>query len=162
VRLELVCLRHSILLCNVTLFYSFSKIIEKKTKKSNIPPKEERKSIFFIGSIMSRPWIKHICSFVCQTLGFNMTLGSCSCYIELCPPPFDYSSKHMESLRCLLPRKLMLMSCCLSLIICRAVVQGKFFTKPESTPLQFCLLPSCPTILNVQSSPCSKSMKPPV
>jgi hypothetical protein len=75
---------------------------------------------------MSRPWIKHICPFVRQTLGFNTTLGSCSRYIELCPPPFGYSSKHMESLRCLLPRKLMLMPCCLSLIICRAIVQGKF------------------------------------
>jgi hypothetical protein len=56
-----------------------------------------------------------------------MTLGSCSHYIELCPPPFGYSSKHMESLRCLLPRELMLMPCCLSLIICRAIVQGNFF-----------------------------------
>jgi hypothetical protein len=36
-----------------------------------------------------------------------MTLGSCSRYIELCPPPFGYSSKHMESLRCLLHRELM-------------------------------------------------------
>jgi hypothetical protein len=139
--LELVCLRHSILLCNVTFFYSFSYIIEKRQKKSNIPQKEEGKSIFFIGSIMSRPWIKHICLFVHKTLGFNMTLGSCSRYIELCPPSFGYSSKHMESLCCLLPRKLMLMPCCLSLIICHAVVQGKFVTKPESAPLQFV---SCP------------------
>jgi hypothetical protein len=73
---------------------------------------------------MSRPWIKHICPFVHQTLGFNTTLVSYSFYIELCPPPFGYSSKHMESLRCLLPRKLMLMPCCLSLIICHAIVQG--------------------------------------
>jgi hypothetical protein len=36
-----------------------------------------------------------------------MTLGSCSHYIELCPPPFGYSSKHMESLSCLLHRELM-------------------------------------------------------
>jgi hypothetical protein len=56
---------------------------------------------------MSRPWTKHILSFVRQALGFNMTLGSCSRYIELCPPPFGYSSKHMESLRCLLHRELM-------------------------------------------------------
>jgi hypothetical protein len=70
-----------------------------------------------------------------------MTLESFSCYIELRPPPFGYSSKHMESLRCLLPRKLMLMPCCLSLIICRAFVQGKFVTKPESAPLQYV---SCP------------------
>jgi hypothetical protein len=75
---------------------------------------------------MSRPWIKHTCPFVHQTLEFNTTLGSCSRYVELCPPPFGYSSKHMESLRCLLPRKLMLMPCCLSLIIFRAIVQGKF------------------------------------
>jgi hypothetical protein len=100
--------------------------LKKTKKKSNIPQKEEGKSIFFIGSIMSHPWIKHICLFVHQTLGFNMTLGSCSHYIELCPPPFGYSSKHMESLCCLLPRKLMLMPCCLSLIICHAVVQGNF------------------------------------
>ena len=58
-----------------------------------------------------------------------MTLGSCSRYIELCPPPFGYSSKHMESFRCLLPREFMLMPCCLSLIICRAVVQGKFLPR---------------------------------
>jgi hypothetical protein len=75
---------------------------------------------------MSRPWIKHICLFVHQILGFNTTLGRCSHYIELCPPPFGYSSKHMESLHCLLPRKLMLMPCFLSLIICCAIVQGKF------------------------------------
>ena len=75
---------------------------------------------------MSRPWIKHICPFVRQTLGFNTTLGSFSRYIELCPPLFGYSSKHMESLHCLLPRKLMLMPCCLSLIIYHAIVQGNF------------------------------------
>jgi hypothetical protein len=60
---------------------------------------------------MSHPWTKHILSFVHQALGFNMTLGSCSRYIELCPPPFGYSSKHMESLCCLLHRELMSMSC---------------------------------------------------
>jgi hypothetical protein len=75
---------------------------------------------------MSRPWIKHIYLFVRQTWGFNMTLGSYSLYIELCSPPFGHSSKHMESLFCLLPRKLMLMLCCLSLITCQAIVQGKF------------------------------------
>jgi hypothetical protein len=37
-----------------------------------------------------------------------MTLGSFARYIELCPPPFGYSSKHMESLRCLLLRRLMI------------------------------------------------------
>jgi hypothetical protein len=55
-----------------------------------------------------------------------MTLGSCSHYIELCPPPFGYSSKHMESLHYLLHRELMSMPCCLSLIICRTIVQGNF------------------------------------
>jgi hypothetical protein len=113
----------------------------KRQKKSNIPQKEEGKSIFFIGSIMSRPWIKHICPFVRQALGCSMTLGRCSRYIELCPPPFGYSSKHMESLRCLLLRKLMVnailpkfhhFSCC-----CPREVS----TKPESAPLQFV---SCP------------------
>jgi hypothetical protein len=75
---------------------------------------------------MNHPWIKHMCLFVCQTLRCNMNLGSCSHYVELCPPLFGYSSKHMESLCCLLPRKLMLMTCYLSLIICRAIVQGNF------------------------------------
>jgi hypothetical protein len=61
------------------------------------------------------------------TLGeLNTTLGSYSLFIELCPPPFGYYSKHMESLCCLLPHKIMLMPCCLSLIICRAIVQGNF------------------------------------
>jgi hypothetical protein len=97
----------------------------KKTKKIKYTPKRGRKKYFLcIGSTMSHPWIKHICPFVCQTLGFNTTLGSCSRYIELCPPLFGYSSKHMESLRCLLPRKLMLMPCCLSPIICHAIIQG--------------------------------------
>jgi hypothetical protein len=108
--LELVCLRHSILLCNVAFFYSFSSFptLLKKTKKSNIPQKEEGKRIFFLfGSTMSRPWTKHILSFVRQALGFNTTLGGCSRYIELCPPPFGYSSKHMESLHCLMHRELM-------------------------------------------------------
>jgi hypothetical protein len=58
-------------------------------------------------------------------MGCNTTLGSCSCYIELCPPPFGYSSKHMESLHHLLLRKIMI-NACLSLIICCVVVQGKF------------------------------------
>jgi hypothetical protein len=110
VRLELVCLRHSILLCNVAFFYSFSSFptLLKTTKKSNITQKEEGKRIFFLfGSTMSHPWTKHILLFVRQALGFNMTLGGCSHYIELCPPPFGYYSKHMESLCCLLHRELM-------------------------------------------------------
>jgi hypothetical protein len=56
---------------------------------------------------MSLPWTKHILPFVRQALGFNVTLGSCSRYIELCPPLFGYSSKHMESLHCLLHSELM-------------------------------------------------------
>jgi hypothetical protein len=56
-----------------------------------------------------------------------MTLGSCSLYIELCPPKFGYPSKHMESLRCLLHRELMSMPCFLGLIFCRAFFQGKFY-----------------------------------
>jgi hypothetical protein len=76
---------YSFLRCNVIFLYSFSTIIEKnknvyiyiyiKNKKSNIPQKEEGKSIFFIGSIMSHPWIKHICPFVHQTMGCSTTLG---------------------------------------------------------------------------------------
>ena len=41
-------------------------------------------------------------------MGCSTTLGSFARYIELCPPPFGYSSKHMESLRCLLLRRLMI------------------------------------------------------
>ena len=108
---------------------------------------------------MSHPWIKHIFPFVRQNLWFNMTLGSCSHYTELCPPSFGYSSKHMESLHCLLPHKLMLMPCCLSLIIFHAIFQGNFFQAWVS-PSTVCLFPSCPTILKVQSSICLKSMKP--
>jgi hypothetical protein len=129
--LELVCLRHSILLCNVAFFYSFSSFpkLLKKTKTIKYTPKGRREKYFlFFGSTMSRPWTKYILSFVCQALGFNMTLGSCSCYIELCPPPFGYSSKHMESLCCLLHRELMSTSRYLSLIICRAIVRGKFLS----------------------------------
>jgi hypothetical protein len=105
--LELVCLQYSFLHCNVNSFIPFQKL-SKRTKKSNIPQKEDGKSIFFIGSIMSRPWIKHICLFDHQTMGCSTTLGSFSHYIELCPPPFGYSSKHMESLCCLLLRRLMI------------------------------------------------------
>jgi hypothetical protein len=52
----------------------------------------------------------------------------------------------MESLRCLLPRKLMLMPCCLSLIIFHAVVQGKLLPR-LSRPLcslSFSLIPDHP------------------
>jgi hypothetical protein len=144
--IELVCLQHSFLLCNVTFFYSFSKIIEK-TKKIKYTPKRGREKYFLcIGNIMSHPWIKHICPFVRQTLGFNTTLGSCSRYIDLCPPPFGYSSKHMESLHCLLPRKLTLMPCYLSLIICRAIVQGKVLPSLSQPlySLSLSLIPSHP------------------
>jgi hypothetical protein len=60
--LDIVCLLDSFLHCNVIFPYSFSKS-SKRTKKSNIPQKEDGKSIFFIGSIMSHPWIKNICLF---------------------------------------------------------------------------------------------------
>jgi hypothetical protein len=80
----------------------------------------------FYGSTMSHPWTKHILPFVLQALGFNMNLGSCSHNIELCPPSFGYSSRHMESLCFLLHCKLMSMSCCLSLIFRCAIVQGNF------------------------------------
>jgi hypothetical protein len=105
--LELVCLQYSFLHCNVIFLYSFSKIIEKN-KKIKYTPKIGWESIFFIGSIMSRPWIKHICPFVHHTMGCSMTLGIFSRYIELCPPLFGYSSKHMESLCCLLLHRLMI------------------------------------------------------
>jgi hypothetical protein len=75
---------------------------------------------------MSLPWTKHILSFVHQAFGFNMTLGIFSHYIEMCPPPFGYSSKNMESLRCLLDHELTSIPCFLSLITCRSNVQGKF------------------------------------
>ena len=98
---------------------------------------------------MSRPWKNHILLFVRQDLGFNMTLGSCSRYIELCPPPFGYSSKHLESLSCLLHRELMLTSCYLSLIFCHAIVQGKFLPSLSQTlcNLSLALMPGhteCP------------------
>jgi hypothetical protein len=125
--LELLCLRNSFLPCNVTFFYSFSKIIEKNKKIKYTPKRGREKYFLFIGNTMSCPWINHICPFVFQTLGFNMNLGSYSHYIELCPPSFGYSSKHMESLCCLMPCKLMLMTCCLSLIICRDIIQGNFY-----------------------------------
>jgi hypothetical protein len=92
-----------------------------------MPQKEDGKYILFYGSTMSRPWKKHILTFVFQALGFNMTLGICSFYIELFPPLFGYPSKHMESLHCLLHRELISMACCLSLIICCAIFQGKFY-----------------------------------
>jgi hypothetical protein len=57
---------------------------------------------------MSPPWIKNICLFVHQTMGCSMTFESCSRYSELCPPSFGYPSKHMERLRCLLLRRLMI------------------------------------------------------
>ena len=74
-------------------------------------------------------------------MGFNMTLGSCSRYIELCPPPFGYSSKHMESLCCLLPRKLMINAMLPESHHLSCYCPMEFFTNPESAPLQFV---SCP------------------
>jgi hypothetical protein len=66
--LELACLRSSFLPCNVIFFYSFQ-LLKKEQKKSNIPQKEDGKSILFVGSIMSRPWIKHICPFDSSDFG---------------------------------------------------------------------------------------------
>jgi hypothetical protein len=100
----------------------------EKDKKNQIYPKKRMGKVFsFYASTMSLPWTKHILSFILQDLGFNMTLGSYSRYIELCPPPFGYSSKHMESLCFLLHRELMSISCYLILIISRDIVQGKFY-----------------------------------
>jgi hypothetical protein len=67
--LELVCLLYSFLPCNVIFLYSFFPNQQKEPKKSNIPQKEDGKSIFFIGNIMSRPWIKHICPFDSSDFG---------------------------------------------------------------------------------------------
>jgi hypothetical protein len=67
--LELVCLRSSFLPCNVIFFYSFFKIYKKNKKNQIYPKKEDGKSIFFIGSIMSCPWIKHICPFDSSDFG---------------------------------------------------------------------------------------------
>ena len=134
--LKLVCLQYLLLHCNVIFLYSFSEII-KKNKKNQIYPKKRMGKVFsFYGSTMSRPWTKHILLFVCQSLGFNMTLGSCSRNIELCPPQFGYPSKHMESLCCLLHHELMSMSCFLSLIIFCDFFQGNF-TQPESAFIHF-------------------------
>jgi hypothetical protein len=129
--LELVCLRQSILLCNVAFFYSFSKlpkIIEKDKRKIKYTPKRGREKYFlFVNNTMSHPWTKHILSFVRQALGFNMTLGSCYRYLEMCPPSFAYPSKHLESLCCFLHCELMSMACFLSIIFCRSFIQGKFY-----------------------------------
>jgi hypothetical protein len=144
--LELICLRHSILLCNVAFFYSFSKIIEKDKKIKYTPKRGREKYFLFIGSTMSHPWTKHILPFVLQALGFDMTLGSCSCYIELCPPSFGYSSKHVDSLLCLLHHELMSMPCYPSLIICCSIVQGKFLPSliQPICSLSLALMPSHP------------------
>jgi hypothetical protein len=72
--LELVCLQCLFLHCNVVFLYSFHKL-SKRTKKSHIPQKEDGKGIFFIGNIMSCPWIMHICPFDHHTMGCSTTLG---------------------------------------------------------------------------------------
>ena len=131
-RLELVCLCHSILLCNVAFFILFQNFPQllKKTNTKNIkytPKRGREKSFLFVDNTMSHLWKNHILSFVLQALVFNMTLGSCSRYIELCPPLFGYFSKHMESLRCLLHHELMSMPCCMSLIFCCDFIQGNFY-----------------------------------
>jgi hypothetical protein len=127
---ELVCLRHSILLCNVAFFILFQNFPQllKKTKKIKYTPKRGRKKYFlFVDSTMSHPWTKHILLFIHHALGFNMNLGGYSHYIELCPPPFGYPSKHLESSRCLLHHELVSMPCSLSLIFCHSFFQGKSY-----------------------------------
>jgi hypothetical protein len=99
----------------------------KKDKKNQIFQKQGTGNMYyFFNSTESLPWTKQILPFVHQELGSSMTLGSCSRYIELCPPPFGYFSKHIESLCCLLHREIMSMSCCLNLIIFCVFVQGNF------------------------------------
>jgi len=66
-----------------------------------------------------------------------MTLESCSRYIELCPPPFDYSSKHMEHLRYLLYHKIMSIFNILSLILFVALLSKGSFIQPKSAFLKF-------------------------
>jgi hypothetical protein len=80
--LILVCLRSSFLPCNVIFFYSFQ-TTQKRTKKSNIPEKEDGKSIFFVGSIMSPPWIKHICPFDSSDFGMWYDLRKL-CSLQSC------------------------------------------------------------------------------
>jgi hypothetical protein len=129
-------------------FILFPKLLKKK-KKNKYTPKRGRENYFlYIGSTMSHPWIKHILLFFLQDLGFNMTLGSCSHYIELCPPPFGYSSKHRESLCCLLHHELMSMSCCLSLIIFHTIFQGNFLPS-LSRPLCILSLSLMPNHLEI-------------
>jgi hypothetical protein len=128
--LELVCLGHSILLCNIAffiLFQNFPQLLKKKKKIKYTPKRGREKYFIFVDNTMSHPWKKHILLFVSQDLGFNMTLGSCSRYIELCPPPFGYPSTHLESSHCLLHHELASMPCSLSLIFCRAFVQEKSY-----------------------------------
>jgi hypothetical protein len=91
--------------------------------------------ILFFWKQDSHPWTKHILSFVLQALGYSMTLGSCSHYIELCPPLFGYSSKHMESLWCLLYHRLMSIFNFLSLIIFVVILSKGIFIQPESAIL---------------------------
>ena len=98
----------SFLHCNVIFLYSFSKII-KKNKKNQIYPKKRMGKVF---SLLTASWVSlgysayvHL---IHQTLGYSTTLGIFARYIELCPPPFGYSSKHMESLCCLLLHRLMI------------------------------------------------------
>jgi hypothetical protein len=106
--LELVCLLYSFLHCNVIFLYSFSKTI-KKNKKIKYTPKRGWEKYFLYWQHNESPLDKaHLSCLIHQTMGCSTTLGSFARYIELCPPPFGYSSKHMESLRCLLLRRLMI------------------------------------------------------
>jgi hypothetical protein len=98
----------------------------KKTKKNEYSKKRGQKNIlFFNGNNLVT--LGQSTSFIlfCKALGFSMALGGCSHYIDLCPPPFGYSSKHMESLWCLMFHKLMSITHFMSLFIRHAIVQGK-------------------------------------
>jgi hypothetical protein len=130
----------------------------KKTKKSNIPKRGDGETFSFVGNNLVTLGQSTSFHFVLQALGSSMALGSCSRYIELCPPPFGYSSKHMESLWCLLCHRLMSITCFLSLFIYHALVQGEVL-QPESAILHKSLDLHESAIPRVLSSSHSESMK---
>ena len=101
--------------------------MKKTKKKTNIPKRGDEIYKFFFREQDSHPLTKHILPFFLQALGSSTTFRSYSRYIEICPLPFGYSSKHMESLCCILHHRHMSMLHCLSLIIFHAFVQGKFY-----------------------------------
>jgi hypothetical protein len=81
---------------------------------------------------------------------------------ELCPPPFGYSSKHMESLCGLLLRRLMINRYAARVLSLVMLLSKGSLLLSLSRPLCICLLSAYLAILNVQSSLCSKSLKPSV